>query len=148
MVNRLVFLVVLILYIYIYIANREIAYLHVKEKRSKMYTSSSSVELVSGKIIRLKLEASPGRSRESGSISFPTRIRYGTEHSMYAFVCTYGYVHAVHVKLVVEHGYRRNTCAEGSETRDITCYRRRFHVERARPLVNVWRFTAPTTHLN
>jgi len=67
---------------------------------------------------------------------------------MYAFVCTYGYVHAVHVKLVVEHGYRRNTCAEGSETRDITCYRRRFHVERARPLVNVWRFTAPTTHLN
>ena len=81
-------------------------------------------------------------------ISFPTRIRYGTKQSMYAFVRTYGYVHAVRVRLVVEHGNRCNTCAESSETRDITCYRRRFHVERARPLVNVWRFTAPTTHLN
>jgi hypothetical protein len=84
-----------------------------------MYTSSSSVELVS--VIRLKLEASPGRSRESGSISFPTRIRYGTKHSMYAFVCTYGYVHVVRVRLVVEHGNRCDTCAESSETRDITC---------------------------
>jgi hypothetical protein len=52
------------------------------------------------------------------------------------------------VRLVVEHGNHCNTCVESSETRDITCYRRRFHVERARPLVNVWRFTAPTTHLN
>jgi hypothetical protein len=79
------------------------------------------------------------------TISFPTRIRYGTKQSMYAFVRTYCDVHAVCVRLVVEHGNRCNTCAESSETRDITCYHRRFHVERARPLVNVWRFTAPTS---
>ena len=54
-----------------------------------MYTSSSSVELVSA--VRLKLEVAPGHSRESGSISFPTRIRLGTKHRMYACVRTYGY---------------------------------------------------------
>jgi hypothetical protein len=80
-------------------------------------------------------------------ISFPTRKGYGMKHSIYAFVRTYGYVHAVHVRLVVEYGNHRITCAKGRETRDITCCRRRFHVERARPLVNVWGFTAPTTHL-
>mgnify|MGYP006192778281 CR=1 FL=1 len=67
---------------------------------------------------------------------------------MYAFVRTYGYAQVMCVRLVVEYVNHCITCAESNITRDITCYRRRFHVERARPLVNVWRFTAPTTHLN
>ena len=65
-----------------------------------MYTSSSSVELVSA--VRLNLEVAPGRSRESGSISFPTRIRLGTKHRMYACVRTYGYEDTMRVRLVVE----------------------------------------------
>mgnify|MGYP000157859753 CR=1 FL=1 len=102
-----------------------------------MYTSSSSVELVSA--VRLNLEVAPGHSRESGSISFPTRIRLGTKHRMYAYVRTNGYEDTMQVRLVVERKNERDTSIIGCdmdvgcrETRDITCYRRRFHAELAR----------------
>jgi hypothetical protein len=101
-----------------------------------MYTSSSSVELVSA--VRLNLEVAPGHSRESGSISFPTRIRLGTKHRMYACVRTYGYEDTMRVRLVVEKKNERNTTIIGCdmgvgsiETRVNSCYRSRFHVERA-----------------
>jgi hypothetical protein len=101
----------LVVLIYIYCACSRFTYLHIQEKRSKMYTSSSNVELVSA--VRLKLEVAPGHSRESGSISFPTRIRLGMKHRMYAYVRTYGYEDTVQVRLVVERKNERNTSIIG-----------------------------------
>jgi hypothetical protein len=72
-------------------------------------------------------------------ISFPTRIRLGTKHRMYAYVRTNGYEDTMQVRLVVERKNERDTSIIGCdmdfgcrETRDITCYRRRFHAELAR----------------
>ena len=74
-----------------------------------MYTSSSSVELVSA--IRLKIwNLAPGRSCGSGSVRFPRGIMYGMMHRMYACVRTYGYVGAVHTRLVVERVNERDPC--------------------------------------
>jgi hypothetical protein len=72
------------------------------------------------------------------TISFPTRIRLGTKHRMYASVRTYGYEDTMRVRLVVERKNERNTTIIGRdmgvgsvETRVNSCYRSRFHVERA-----------------
>jgi hypothetical protein len=91
-----------------------IVYLYVQEKRSKMYTSSSSVELVSA--IRLKIwDLAPGRSCGSGSVRFPRGFMYGMMHRMYACVRTYGYVGAVHTRLVVERVNERDLCVYGQD---------------------------------
>jgi hypothetical protein len=73
-----------------------------------------------------------------GGISFPTRIRLGTKHRMYACVRTYGYEDTMQVRLVVECKNERNTTIIGRdmgvgsvETRVDSCYRSWFHVERA-----------------
>ena len=109
----MMFLVVLI---YIYCACSRFTYLHIQEKRSKMYTSSSSVELVSA--IRLKIwDLPPGRSCGSGSVRFPRGIMYGMMHRMYACVRTYGYVGAVHTRLVVERVKERNPCVNSRDIR-------------------------------
>jgi hypothetical protein len=127
----------LMILIYIYCACSRFTYLHIQEKQSKMYTSSSSVELVSA--VRLNLEVAPGHSRESGIISIPTRIRLGTKHCMYACVRTYGYEDTMQVRLVVENKNERDTTVIGRnmgvgsvETRVNSCYRSWFLVERAR----------------
>jgi hypothetical protein len=58
---------------------------------------------------------------------------------MYAYVRTNGYEDTMQVRLVVERKNERDTSIIGCdmdvgcrETRDITCYRRRFHAELAR----------------
>jgi hypothetical protein len=48
-------------------------------------------------------------------ISFPTRIRLGTKHRMYACVRTYGYEDTMRVRLVVEKKNERDTTVIGRD---------------------------------
>ena len=76
--------------LHIYILRKAKQDVHIKFKRGTCFSSQA------------KLEAAPGRSRELGSISFPTRKGYGMKHGIYAFIRTYSCVHVVHVRMVVE----------------------------------------------
>ena len=65
-----------------------------------MYTSSSSVELVSA--VRLNWKRLLVDRVNRGVSAFQQEKGYGMKHGIYAFIRTYSCVHIVHVRMVVE----------------------------------------------